>query len=129
MVNAPPTQKNGLKGWLEEWCRKEGLSLRAVASRTGLSHTTVADILKSGKASPETVRKLAEAFAEEGGDHQRLALEDKLLVLAGCRSERPEEALSVPMACLLDRLSQFDEAQLKIMERFADFLNEERKKE
>jgi len=52
-----------------------------------------------------------------------LALEDKLLVLSGHRSERSEgEELSEPVARLLDRMSQFSEPQLRIMERFAEFI-------
>ena len=112
-----------LGGWLQERCQKEGLSLRQAAARTGLSHTTIDDIIKGGGASAETIRKLAQGF---GGDGRgMLALEDKLLILSGHRSERPEgEDLSEPVARLLDRLSQFSKPQFRIMERFAEFLAE-----
>jgi len=110
--------------WLKERCRKEHLSLRQVATKTGLSHTTIGDIIKGTRASPDTIRKLAEAF-NESGDHHRLALEDKLLTLAGYRSKRPEgKELTEPMARLLDKLSEFNEPQLRIMERFCNFLGE-----
>ena len=118
--NKGPGQTFG--SWLEEKCQKEGLSLRQAAQKTGLSHTTIADIIKGKKPAPETIKNLASAFGGNG-DHQRQALEDKLLTLAGYRSERPpEDEPSEPMARLLDALSQFDEPQLKIMSRFADFI-------
>ena len=110
-----------LGGWLQERCQKEGLSLRQAAAKTGLSHATIDDIRKGGGASAETIRKLAQAFGGDG--REMLALEDKLLVLSGYRSERPEgEDLSEPMARLLDRLSGFSEPQLKLMEHFAEFI-------
>jgi len=110
-----------LGGWLQERCQKEGLSLRQAAAKAGLSHATIDDIRKGGGASAETIRKLAQAFGGDG--REMLALEDKLLVLSGYRSERPEgEDLSEPVARLLDRLSQFSEPQLKLMERFAEFI-------
>lgn len=112
----------GLSEWLKQRCEKEGLSLRQAATKTGLSHNTIYQILNTGSASPDSVRKLAEAFG--GDDHQRFALEDKLLVLAGCRSYRPGEKYSEPLARVLDKLSQFSESQLKVMSRFADFLSE-----
>ena len=51
------------------------------------------------------------------------ALEDKLLCLAGYRTERVEEALSEPLARLLDKLGEFSHSQLEIMEQFADFIS------
>ena len=120
-------ENRGLGLWLAERCRKEGLSLRQAAAKTGLSHATIDDIIKGGGASAETIRKLAQGFGGDG--REMLALEDKLLVLSGHRSERPEgEDLSEPVARLLDRLSQFNEPQLKLMERFAEFLGEMEKK-
>jgi len=113
--------------WVEETCKQERLSLRQAASKTGLSHATIDDIRKGGGASAETIRKLAQAFGGDG--REMLALEDKLLNLSGYRSERPEgEDLSEPMARLLDRLSGLNEPQLKIVERFAEFLSEMRVK-
>lgn len=118
--NNGPGQTVG--SWLEERCQKGGLSLRQAAQKTGLSHTTIADIIKGKKPAPETIKNLAAAFGGDG-DHQRRTLEDKLFTLAGYRSERPQEAQpSEPMARLLDQLSQLDEPQLKVMSRFADFI-------
>jgi len=116
-------RENGLGSWLEERCHKESLSLRQAAAKTNLSHATIADIIKGTNPSPETIRKLAEAFSG-GGDHHRDALEDKLLTLAGYRREREKDKPNEPMARLLDKLSNFNESQLKIMGRFADFISE-----
>ncbi|GAJ04878.1 unnamed protein product, partial [marine sediment metagenome] len=113
---------NSLGQWLEERLQREHLSGRQAAARIGLSHATIADIRKGGRPSPETIRKLAQGFG--GDDKQGLAVEDRLLVLAGYRTERPEGELSESMAELMDRIRKFDEPQLKIMTRFADFLIE-----
>jgi len=112
----------GLGLWLRQRCEKEGLSLRQAAAKTGLSHTTISQMLNGGSASPDSIRKLAQAFG--GDNHRRFVLEDKLLVLAGCRSYRPGETFSEPLARVLDKISLFSESQLKIMSRFADFLSE-----
>lgn len=113
--------------WLKERCEKDKLSLRQAAGKTGLSHSTIGDIINGVQPSADTVRKLANAF---GGNGQRgFVLEDKLLTLAGYRSQRPEQELSEPMGRLIDRLSTFKEQQLKIMSRFADFLAELEEKE
>lgn len=115
---------NSLGSWLEQKCKSEGLSLRQAAVKTGLSHSTLCEIVKgNAKVCGETIKKLARYFGGDG--RRRWALEDKLLVLAGYRTERPEEdELSEPMARLMDTMSQFSKPQLKIMARFADFLNE-----
>lgn len=115
--------KGGIGQWLKERGEREGLSLRQVAAKSGLSHSTIAQVIKNNSASPETIMKLVRAFC---GDGQRsLLIEDKLLVLAGYRTPRPdEEKISEAMARLLDKLSHFSEPQLKIMGRFADFLAE-----
>lgn len=118
---------SGLGSWLWDNCQEAGLSLRQAAAKTDLSHATIADIIRDSNPSPETIRKLAEAFSE-GGDHHRQALEDMLLVLAGFRSERKGDEVNEHMAKLLDKLSKFSEPQLKIMERFCDFLSEEAKR-
>jgi len=109
-----------LGGWLKAKCDEEGLSLRQVANKTGLSHQTIAGLIEGKKALPQTIKKLADAFG--GNHHQLIALEDKLLSLAGYRSERPEEALSEPLARILDKLNALDVAQLGIVEQFADFI-------
>ncbi len=113
---------SGLGEWLKAKCDEEGLSLRQVATKVGVSHQTIAGLIDGKKALPQTIKKLAKAF---GGDHhQRIALEDKLLCLAGYRTERPEEELSEPLARLSDKLGQFSEPQLMIMEHFADYISE-----
>jgi len=112
---------NTLGKWLKAKCDEEGLSLRQVATRVGVSHQTIAGLMNSKKALPQTIKKLAKAF---GGDHHQMAaLEDKLLILAGYRTERVEEALSEPLARLLDKLGHFNNSQLMIMEQFADFIS------
>ncbi len=117
----------GLGEWLRDRCQREQLSLRQAGAKAGLSHATIRDIMNGARVSPATIRKLAGAYGGNG-DHQLQALEDKLLILAGHRSERPEADLSEPMAQLLDRLSGFSEARLKILSRFADFLAETEEK-
>ena len=114
-------EQGRLSQWLNQRCHREHLSLRQAAARTGLSHATLADIIKGGRPLPETIKKLAEAFGEDG-PNQRLALQDHLLVLAGYRSERPEEEPSELMAQLKDKVRGFTDPQLKMMGRFADFL-------
>lgn len=111
--------------WLRDTCGRERLSLRQAAARTGLSHQTIGDIIKGGQATPETIKKLAAAFGD--GENQRLALEDKLLVLAGYRSPRSDGDLSEPMARLLDQVQLLSEPELKILTRFVDFLSELKK--
>jgi len=115
-------EQSKLGQWLKERCEKEHLSLRQAAAKTGLSHVTIAEIMKSGAASAETLRKLAQGFSGDG--QQRLALEDKLLVLAGHRTERPDEELSEPLAQLMDTAKQLSEPQIKMMLHFADYLVE-----
>ena len=87
--------KGELGKWLKETCQRQRLSLRQAANKTGLSHTTIAQLMKGTGASPQTIRKLATAFSEKG--KQRWALEDKLFVLAGYRTDRLDrEELSEP---------------------------------
>ena len=113
-------RSDGLGEWLQAKCDQEGLSLRQVATKVGVSHQTIAGLMNGKKALPQTIKKLVKAF---GGDHnQGIALEDRLLVLAGYRTERPEEALSEPLARILDKLNGLDVAQLGIVEEFADFI-------
>ncbi len=109
--------------WVEEKCLEEKLSLRQAAAKTGLSHATIGDLINGGKPSSETIKKLAVAFSGNGDQH-RQSLEDTLLTLSGYRSERTDGDLSEPMARLMDRLSRFSDTQLKVMERFADFITE-----
>jgi len=115
--------EESLGQWLKDRCKAERLSMRQAAVKVGLSHATIADIVKGASPSPETIRKLAQAFG--GSGNEKLALEDGLLILAGYRTPRSEgEELSVPLAQLMDRLNQFSEPQIKIMTRFAEFLTE-----
>jgi len=118
---------NSLGSWLAEKCKSERLSLRQAAAKTGLSHATLADI-RNGKSnvSGETIKKLARYFGGDG--RRRLVLEDRLLVLAGYRTERLEDELNEPMARLMDIVSQFSKPQLEIMTRFAEFLAEMEKR-
>ena len=115
-------EEQGLGQWLSERCQREHLSLRQAAAKAGLTHTTIADVIKGKHPHPETIRKLAIAFGGDGC--RRLALEDHLLTLAGYRSERPEGELSEPMAQLMEKVSNFNEPQLEMMTRFAGFLIE-----
>lgn len=108
--------------WLQDRCQKEGLSLRQAAAKTGLSHATISDIIKGASPCAETIKKLAEAFGDD--HHQRQALEDQLLILSGYRSQPREGTLSEPLARLLDKISQFSDEELRIMEHFADFISE-----
>lgn len=118
------TRAGGYLGqWLAEKCEKEGLSLRQAAARTKLSHATIRELIRGVRPTPESIIKLAAAFG--GNGERKLVVQDKLLVLAGYRKWRtskpePSEAL----ARLLDQVRKFDEPKLKIMTRFADFLNE-----
>jgi len=118
---------NSLGSWLAEKCKSERLSLRQAAAKTGLSHATLADIRKGkSNVSGETIKKLARYFGGDG--RRRLVLEDRLLVLAGYRTERLEDELNEPMARLMDIVSQFSKPQLEIMTRFAEFLAEMEKR-
>lgn len=115
-----PTRSLGQ--WLEQACREEGLSLRQAAAKTALSHSTIADIIKGVRASAETVKKLARGFGGDG--HERLALEDHLLMLAGHRTPRPNgDEPSQALSQLLDKMVHFSDHQLKVMVHFADFIS------
>lgn len=108
--------------WLSDICQRERLSLRDAAAKTGLSHVTISDIIKGGHALPETIRKLARAFAK-GGANEYLALEDYLLVQAGYRTGRLKgEEPTQTMARLLDKLNELNEREVEMMTQFAQFL-------
>jgi len=81
-----------------------------------LSHATVGDIIKGKHPSPETIKKLAQGFGGDG-----TALEDHLFLLAGYRTQRPEEP-SEALVELMDKVRQFSEPRLKMMVSFANFL-------
>jgi transcriptional regulator with XRE-family HTH domain len=105
--------------WLQEACRREGLSLRQAGAKAGLSHGTIEGIIRGGSPSADTIKKLARAFGGDG--HQILALEDSLLILAGYRTERAGD-MSPPLGRLIDLVADFDEAKLNLIADFADYL-------
>lgn len=110
--------------WLKERLQREHLSPRKAEARTGLSHTTISKIIGGNSPLPETIRKLAQGFGGDG-PNQKLALEDKLLTLAGHRTPRPEgEEPSVAYATLMDKVSKFNDRQLEMIYHFADYLTE-----
>jgi len=115
-----PTESLGQ--WLRGRCKEKGLSLRQAATKTGLSHSTIADIMGGTQVSAETVKKLATGFSGDGS-YERTALEDYLLILAGYRTRRPEEKPNQALGQLIDKLSQLDDQQLKLMGHFADFVS------
>jgi len=112
-----------LGDWLKETCKKQGLSQRQVAARTKLSHGTIAGIVNGSHPSARTIEKLAECFAEKGYEYARLALEDKLLVLAGYRTPR-SEGQSLNYARLKNAACHLCEPQLTLLMRFAELLTE-----
>jgi len=112
-------QNSGIGQWLEEACQREGLSLRQAGAKAGLSHGTIEGIIRGASPSPDTIKKLAHAFAGDG--QQALALEDSLLILAGYRTERSGD-MSQPLGRLIDMVANFDEAKLKLMADFAEYL-------
>lgn len=105
--------------WLREVCQREGLSLRQAGAKAGLSHGTIEGIIRGTMPAPETIKRLARAFGGHG--REGLALEDNLLVLAGYRTPRPDD-MSLPLARLMDRVADFDEEKVKVMEDFAGYL-------
>jgi len=112
-------QNSGIGQWLEEACQREGLSLRQAGAKASLSHGTIEGIIRGASPSPDTIKKLARAFAGDG--QQALALEDSLLILAGYRTERSGD-MSQPLGQLIDMVANFDEAKLKLMADFAEYL-------
>lgn len=95
-----PDEKHELSRWLQVACRKEHLSLRQVAAKTGLSHSAVGNIMDGNRPLPATIKKLAQGF---GGDStaERLALEDRLMVLAGYKREELNQAVYLKTIPLL----------------------------
>ena len=109
-------EPDSLAQWLEEKRREGHLSLRQVAIMTGLSHSTIADILRGICPTAGTIKKLARGFSK-GGINQTMALEDYLLALAGHRTK--QEHISQPLAELLDTIDGFSPSLLKVMSAFA----------
>ena len=119
---------SSLAEWLKGRCREQKLSLRLAGVKTGLSHSTIQAIINGNKPTPTSIKVLARVFSDDN-HHSRMALEDKLLTLAGYRSSRENSTeLSEPVAQLLDKIERFDGAQLKLMLQFADFVSEMEKK-
>lgn len=112
-------QISGVGEWLKETCQREGLSLRQAGAKAGLSHGTIEGIIRGASPSPDTIKKLARAFGGDG--QQALAMEDSLLILAGYRTERSGD-MSQPLGRLIDLVANFDQAKLKLMADFAEYL-------
>ena len=112
-------QNFGIGQWLKETCQRESLSLRQAGAKAGLSHGTIEGIIRGASPAPETLKKLARAFGGDG--QQALALEDSLLILAGYRTERSGD-MSQPLGRLIDLVANFDDAKLKLMADFVEYL-------
>lgn len=113
--------RESIAEWLREKCRREGLSLRQAASRTGLSHATIADITNGGRPSPQSILRMANAFG--GNGHQNQVIEEKLLTLAGYRTPRPGEKPNELLAQLLDKLTGLSPPKMEMVGHFIDFIN------
>ena len=111
--------KDSLGRWLQGRCKSEHLSLREAGAKTGLSHSTIRDIIKGTRPLLETIEKLAGGFGGDGST----ALEDHLLLLVGYRTQQPDEP-SWSLVELMDKVKGFSEPQLSMMNEFADFLAE-----
>jgi len=109
-----------LGSWLGQKLKEEHLSLREASEKTGVNHQTINSIIKGNRALADTVVKLACAFAGEG--NERKALTDELLALAGYRIRGTD--ISLPMAKLLDIVSDFPEAKILVVIAFAEYLAE-----
>ena len=121
----PEIQKQPLGMWLDEKCRDGQLSLRQAAAKTGLSHATIKAVKSGERPSAETLRKLAHGVGGGGGASERSTREDRLLLLAGYRTGRPEdEEPSDALTQLMDKVRWFSERQLKMMVRLAEFFTE-----
>lgn len=115
------TAAPNLAAWLEKRCKDEKLSYRRAAAKASISHATIAAIRRGNRPSAAIIVKLANAFSDSG-KCQRGALEDFLLSLCGYRSKQDEVGVSEPLGRLIDKTRHFNEAQLKIIEQFADFV-------
>lgn len=120
-VGSETREPLSLAAWLEKRCKDEKLSYRKAASKAHISHATIAAIKKGNRPSAAIIVKLASAFSDSGL-HQRGAVEDLLLRLCGYRSKQDGVEISEPLGRMIDKVSHFNEAQLKIIEQFADFI-------
>jgi len=55
-------QQGNLGQWLEGKCKTEHLSLRQAAAKTGLSHSTIAHIIKGNRPLRETIERPAQGL-------------------------------------------------------------------
>ncbi|GAI89923.1 unnamed protein product [marine sediment metagenome] len=74
--------------------------MRQAAAKTGLSHSAIRNIIDGNRPLPETIRKLAQGFSGDS-TAERLALEDRLLVLTGYRREELSQAAYLKIIPLL----------------------------
>lgn len=121
--NSVADNSNGsgaLGAWLKDTCNKEHLSFRKAATRAGVSHATISDIINGNRPSAATIVKLAEAFGN--GANQKAELKDQLLSLSGYRGDRNEGETSEPMDRVIDKLKHFTPKQLEIIENLAGFV-------
>jgi len=120
-ANADTRPKSDFAKWLRERCREERLSYRQAAARAGLNHATIALVINGARPAAETIKKLAAAFSNDGSN-QRVVLEDYLLTLCDYRSQPPEIKLNEPLAKLVDKLSHYSEAQLRLVDEFTNYI-------
>jgi len=107
--------------WLRKACKGKNLSLREAGKMIGISHSTIALILHDRPVHPLTIRKLAKTFGN--GLYHRRALEDKLLTLAGYRSN-PAPEVNETIGRLIDSVRDFSPEEMKMLTRFADYMVE-----
>lgn len=109
---------NMLGKWLKVKCEEERLSLRQVAKKAGINHGTIANLANGKRVLPQTIKLLAHTFG--GNGHHRIALEEKLMYLAGYRIQEPE--INPPLAELLDIAETLSESELKLLNDFAIYI-------
>ena len=109
-----------IQQWLKERCERERLSSRDAGIKCGLSHVTIAEILNGQGVRADTIKKLVQGFATS--EAEKLALEDKLLILAGFRSERSESVLTEAQATLIETVKLASKAEVEVILSFVDFL-------
>lgn len=115
---------NDLASWVSRRCQQEGLSLRQASLKAGLCHATVAAIVRGGRPSPETIRRLVHFFSQDGaGSAEIVALEDHILTLAGYRLALPEATKSETLRRIEAKLTGCEEPKLALIEQFIEYLN------
>ena len=81
-------------------------------------------VVRGGRPSPQTIRKLARFFSGDGASPSEMsAVEDHLLALAGYRTMLPEALNSETLSRLEAKLRGCGERDLTLIESFIDFLN------